>query len=95
MGSVAEETNGTQPAPTGRIDLNYALTKRPDGKHWILAQVITDTIQFAYAFPPEMAIQLIENLPKILGDLVVQANTANGGLTVASPDALKNLRNLK
>lgn len=84
------------PAPgPGNINWNFGLTVRPDGKHWILIQLITDINQYAFALPADQVQGLAEQLPKVLGDLVVQANTANGGLTVATADSLKLLKGLK
>ena len=88
---MAEEL--TPPPPgAGNINWNFGLTQRPDGKYWILIQLITDLNQYAFALPADQVTGLIEQLPRVLGDLVAQANTANGGLTVASADALSKLR---
>lgn len=79
----------------GTLDWNFALTQRPDGKHWILIQIITDLTQFAFALPPEAVPELMEQFPKLLKDLAQQAHVANGGLTVASADVLTKLKGKK
>jgi hypothetical protein len=99
MGSVDSPSDNTapeQPPPpgAGNINWNFGLTQRPNGQHWILIQLITELNQYAFALPVEAVVGLIEQFPKVLGQLVTQANTLNGGLTVAGPDALKNLKGL-
>jgi hypothetical protein len=79
-------TDGPAPAVPGPLDINWSfgLAKRPDGKHWILISISTVMNNYQFNIPPDMAEQLADNLPKLLGQLVKDAKRLDLGLEVAA-----------
>lgn len=66
------------------VQIATSLQQGPDGKQWVGVHVSAPLSTFAFAVPPDAALQLADGLPDMIRDTAAAARRANNGLMIAT-----------